>query len=172
MAARLRLANRSQTSTVDLLSGALKVGNEWKSRTPAIRQKYNNIPFGSQAEFVEMSKVTETFQLFGEGTDTALIAADDAIQDVIEETRLWHADGLRNESWWLENNTANENARRALIFNMSLQDVSMPGVNHFLSCQAMRRQLSLVRHPLWENTSSSTLNFTARILPLPRPLCH
>jgi len=158
MAKRLRLANRSQSSTVDLLSGTLKIDNRYEGKTPKIIQKYNDSRYGSIADFVKLARVKESFGLSGFGTDTALIAAEDLIEDVAEEVRLWHDDELQDESWWLEFNTANESAKRALIYEMTMRDKRLPGINAFLDCGGMRRQLDIVRHPLWETPTAVTIS--------------
>jgi len=122
MAAVFRLANVDQTTTVDLLNGALKLRyNSFAPRTPAFQNQYTHVRFGAQQHFQYYGVQVETFDVFAQDTLANVIAAIYAIEQMLEKVRLWHEDPLRYESVWLEWNSNGESPKRSLIFEGSIQ---------------------------------------------------
>jgi hypothetical protein len=105
----LRLANRTQTTAVDLLNGNLKlVAGSWHSRTAPPMGTYTHVPYGAQPAFAYYEPVVETLDLAGCGTAVALIAAINDLEDLLTAARRWHAGDLEPESSWLETNADGE----------------------------------------------------------------
>ena len=157
MAAVLRLANVGQTTTVDLLGGALKLrAGGWQTRTPTQENQVQASRFGATASFQHYNMVTETFDLMGQGSNAALRTAINALEALQEQTRRWHSDPLVDESVWLEWNTDGENAKRSLIYEIGLQYPASRGVTPLLPFGALAVQLAVTRHPLWENVTADT----------------
>jgi hypothetical protein len=157
MAAVLRLANVGQTTTVDLLGSALKLrAGRWGTRTPAQESQWQYAPFGAAASFQRYSPIVETFELTGQGSGATLLAAVGALEAFQEKARRWHNDPLADESVWLEWHAAGENTKRSLVYDLGVQYPASLGMAPLMPFGALAAQLTITRHPLWENVDTDT----------------
>jgi len=150
-----RLANEDQSSTIDLLSGTLKLRDQqWTTRTPALNLGYTHTPFGAQPQFNYLEPVVETIGLVAQASVSSVLSAVNEIESALESVRRYFADPLYDESWWLEWNLDGESAKRSLLYRGNLQFPTGVGYGPFAPDGFVAR-LSLTRHPLWESPSES-----------------
>jgi hypothetical protein len=153
-----RLADYAQTAgtIVDLHAGTLKLEAEsWSSRTAPMEGSYRYTKFGAQPKFDHLGVMVENFGLIGDDTVANLITGHNNIMAVIEKARLYHEDPLQSESWWLEANANGESAKRALLYEGSLQALTGVGLDPLMATKKLRLGCSLSRHPLWESTAKT-----------------
>ena len=156
MATVLRLANENGSTEVDLYSGTFKV-DDWITYTPDAEGTFKHVPYGAQPSFEQYGINVELMALAtSSGTSVStIIAGQQAIFEALEGARRFHDDPHEYMSWWLEANADGETTRRSLLYKGSMQMLSKP-VNPLLTCNAARAQLSLSRHPFWENDYHTT----------------
>jgi hypothetical protein len=155
-----RLADYAQTAgtIVDLHAGTLKLEAEsWSSRTAPMEGSYKYTKFGAQPKFDHLGVMVENFGLIGDDTVANLITGHNKIMAVIEKARLYHEDPLQSESWWLEANANGESAKRALLYEGSLQALTGVGLDPLMATKKLRLGCSLSRHPLWESTAKTEI---------------
>ena len=162
MANVLRLANADQSETIDLMSGTLKLADQgWTTSSTRQVGTYAYSTYGAVWEFSNYDPVIETFELIGDDTDANLRTAFGEIADVLDRARRFHIKPLSTvtsaaggpESWWLEWNIDGEPAKRALIYEGSMDVLQGCGHSPFLQQDAVLARLSLLRHPFWEEIS-------------------
>jgi len=159
MADVLRLADISQGTTVDLLSGTMQlIDNTWMTQTPGEEYDYNKVPFGAVPSFKNFSAVQETMDLLGNDTSVNVRSGVNSIEDVLEGARLYHSNELHETSYWLEWNADGESAKRSLLYTGAMQYPLSVGVNQFLPNNRLVGRLTMTRHPLWETTTATTIS--------------
>ncbi len=160
MARVLRLTDSNGTTTVDLLAGTLHLqSTSWSTRTPPVNGEYRHSEFGAQPVFKNYGVVTEQMYLVGEDTPENLVAAVSAVEELLEQARLYHRDPTRSNAVWLEWGTDGEatasnaygKTKRALIYEGSVRMAAGIGVSPMMQHQVLRVQLTLSRHPVWED---------------------
>ena len=159
MATVFRLADYAQTAgtIVDLHAGTLKLEAEsWSTRTAPMEGNYKHTKFGAQPQFDHLGVMVENFGLIGDDTVANLITGHNNIMAVLEKARLYHEDPLQSNSWWLEANANGESAKRALLYEGSLQALTGVGLDPLMATKKLRLGCSLSRHPLWETVTPTT----------------
>lgn len=158
MANVLRLADVSQGTTVDLLAGTMQLlDGTWMTSGAGEAYDYTNTPYGAIPAFKNFDNVVETMDLLGNAASATIRAGTDAIEDILEGARLYHSNDLYDTSYWLEWNANGESAKRSLIYSGKLQYPLSTGVNQFIPHSRLLARLAIVRHPLWENTTATTI---------------
>ena len=105
MAQVLSITNAAGGTEYNFLTGALKPRlNTWRIR-PGRGETY-----------------IETMELVGHTTDTGIMAATQSITEVAEKARLYHLD-LEKDSIFFAQNTTDETAKRALVYDMTLAPI-------------------------------------------------
>lgn len=115
-----------------------------------------NGPFGSQVEFSHYEPITETFGLIARAAEATRIAAVRDMQAAFEGARRYHFDAVEDNSWWMEANADTESVRRTLLYDGTLQVQTGIGYDSLLDCGASAVQVTMTRHPFWENVAEST----------------
>lgn len=147
MAERLRLANLDQTTTVDLLSGTLKLKNAtWETQSPSP----NAAP----------GRVQETMDVQGTDTVANLLAGVKAVEDVLAGASLFDKDPVQYTSWWLEWNANGESEKRTLLYGGALRVLAQSRLNPMMTDGHILARLGLSRHALWENASATSISTT------------
>jgi len=155
MAARFRLADISQSTLVDLLSGTMKLQyNSWSTRDPAMEGEPPRGRYGGPFVFQRFSPVEEQMTLLGSDTVGNLITGINAISAILEGVRLYNDDPAKGVSYWLEVNADGESPRRALIGGGGASTPTGIGMTPLLEKSKARQQLTLLRHPLWESVTA------------------
>lgn len=157
MARVLRIADVTQTDTIDLLAGTWALEQRsWTTRGPS----------------PNLDLISETVNLIASSNDLTIADAAAEIDERLEKVRLFHADPNNNVSYWLETNTADEQARRALLYNGSTAIGTGIGYGPLFEQDTGVLSLAVDRHPLWESptstsitTSALTINGSAASLP-------
>lgn len=138
MAIRLRIANLAQSTTFDIWTGVFKLrGGGWQTRRAGER-------------------VVETFNLVAEGTDSAIIAAENTFEDLMDLCEKFHGDTLRSVSIWLEANATSETARRSLVYAGELVPAMFANLTPLLGKSGAFYQMALTRHAAWEGVTAGT----------------
>lgn len=150
----LRLATADYTYTagrVDLRSGIyrLKRGG-WQPKV-------------TTSQPPPVTPIAETIDLIAEEPASQLAIGERLINGTLEEAREWFKDPLRFSSRWLEWHSHGETeaagglpGKRALIYDGQLA-LNMPdGFDGGFVNGAAYARLTLLRHPLWENTIYGT----------------
>lgn len=146
MARVLRIADVTQTDTIDLLAGTWALEQRsWTTMGPS----------------PNLDLINETVSLIASSDDLTIADAAAEIDERLEKVRRFHADPSQNISYWLETNTADEQARRALLYNGSTVIGTGIGYGPLFEQDTGVLSLSLSRHPLWEATSSATFSTSA-----------
>lgn len=137
MAKVLRLANKAQSTTADILSGYLAF-SEW---------------FTSPGDAV----TSESFLLAARGSDANIIGAANNISELASKAVDFHSDPLEEESIWFEAKATDETAKRSLIYDIDLQPVQDGAfAAQLLGKSGAYYTLDIQRHPAWENVAAST----------------
>lgn len=103
--------------------------------------------------------IAETIELIGEGSAADLATGERLINGTLEEAREWFKDPLRFSSRWLEWQSDGEAeaagglpGKRALLYDGQMA-LNMPdGFDGGFVDGAAYARLTMLRHPLWENT--------------------
>jgi hypothetical protein len=98
----------------------------------------------------------ETFQLIAEGVDSAIITAENSLEDLFEAIEKFGIDSLRGESIWLEANADAETAKRAFLYRGELLPAMVQNISPLLGKSGAFYSLGLTRHPLWEKVAAQT----------------
>jgi hypothetical protein len=143
--------------SIDLLGGTLKLEEKsWSTLTATPQIAYDYLPFAAQAAFENYDVVTETFNLIGSGTVSALTTAIVDLEEAFEDTRLAHAGEVGAEPWWLVWHADGEESKRALLYGGAMKFPTSTGVNPLLEYQLVKVQVTLIRAPLWESIDGAT----------------
>ena len=166
MAATLKLQTLDTNTYVDLLAGTLKIeGHHWTTRTAAPEGDYTHVPYGAQPAFDHYPPVVETIDLAGKDTGANLTAAIAALDSLLATARRWHTNNYTQNSVWLWHAATGETAaRRALVYEGSLQLLAAHGLDPMLDNAAVSLRLTLTRHPFWEPVTSTTQTTSAYTL--------
>lgn len=174
MADILKLALTDHTATgskIDLLNGTIKLRRGgWQPKIATPKQSYQAGWYGAQAAFEQFDPVLETLDLLGDDTVANLIAADRALQAMLDRARTWAMDPVQEQALWLEWSTDSEPgagtyaAKRAMIYGGTLQ-MSQPDQlrGGFLNGQYYAT-LALSRHPFWENITAKEITGSSKSL--------
>lgn len=159
MAAILRLITNDGLVYADLLNGVLKLrAGLWATRAAVAEGEFKPAGYGAQFEFKQYGTLSESFELFGEGTVSALRTACYKIDQLLEIARRWHLGQEFTNCVWLEWAGEGENARRALIYNGALEISSTLGASPLQESGYLNARLTLTRHPFWEASAGEWLN--------------
>lgn len=166
MAATLKLQTLDTNTSIDLLAGTLKIeGHHWTTRTAAPEGDYTHVPYGAQPAFDHYPPVVETIDLAGKDTGANLTAAIAALDSLLATARRWHTNNYTQNSVWLWHAATGETAaRRALVYEGSLQLLAAHGLDPMLDNAAVSLRLTLTRHPFWEPVTSTTQTTSAYTL--------
>lgn len=135
MAIILRTERADGTYTLNLWNGVFRVRG-WQSR-----------PAGE--------RVIETFDLLAEGTDAAIIAAENQLADHLYEAEMFHRDPLRKLGVQLRAQANNEvGSRTALIYRGDFVPAMQQTITPLLGKSGSFYQLALERHGAWETTTT------------------
>jgi len=150
MATLIRIANKSQTDTYDLISGTYKLvdgTNVWPLQTASNGRK----------------NIKEQLLLVGDADpSTVLIPSTTDLEKILWKAEQWHSDPFLDESYWLEWNVDGESAKRALIMpEWALSRVIKHGINPLMNQGELNVQrLIFNRHPLNESVAASSASNT------------
>lgn len=144
---------------LDILGGTLQVKSaSWAPASAGPSGTYKHDLFGSQFTFERYGTVTETMELVGVATAADIRTALTTLSQLAEQCRRWHSDPLEDNAVWLYWQADSESAaRRALLYAITIQFASTPGLNPLLDKSGIHIRLTLTRHPLWEIEATSTL---------------
>jgi len=158
MAATLTLQTLDTNTSINLLTGVLKyVPDSWATRTAPPVGEYAHEAYGAQPIFSHYPPMVETFDLAGQDTGANLIAAIAALGSLLATARRWHLNNYTQNSVWLHHAaTAETAARRALIYEGSLQILAAHGLDPLLDNATVSLRINLTRHPLWEPLTTTT----------------
>lgn len=134
MAIIVRTERADGTYTLNLWNSVFRI-RSWQSRAAGER-------------------VFETFNLVAEGTDAAIIAAENQLSDHLYEAELFHRDPLRKLGILLRVQAESEaSSRTALIYRGELAPMMQQNITPMLGRSGAFYQLTLERH-VWETTST------------------
>jgi hypothetical protein len=161
MAQQLRLENRAQTTTLDLLSGTFKMRpGGWRTATAdqiLIKQPQG---YGARQRSEGFRTEIETIDLIAKGTDAAIRTAFNSLDDFKEKARLYHDDTFEDESVFLAWQSEGETVgKRALIYSIDYRVEARGTMTPLLGEGAVRVRLAVERHGLWER--ATTLQLTS-----------
>lgn len=139
MAVEFRLSNKAQSSTYSFLTGNLR---------PADRTTTAN---GD-------GWVTETMTLVGRTTDANILAAVNMIDELAEKCELWWSDTTYTASIWLEENAADETAKRALVQSITLAPITEGWFTPELGKVGAKYVCVIVRSAAWEVVTGPMTN--------------
>lgn len=135
MAKVLRLANKAQDTTENLIGGPLKlIDGSWRT-----------VPGDEDTD--------EVMELVAEGSDSTVIGAVNDVDELLRNSRLYFDDAVNIDSVWLEANATSETAKRSLVYDGEIVQLAqtqkaplLDGVSNFYT-------LYLTRHKLWEDVA-------------------
>lgn len=102
---------------------------------------------------------TEVIGLVGQGTDAAIMASVQVIDELTDQARqYWNAaEAPWRSPVWFEYNAATETAKRALVSEITLQPVVVGQYTPLLGKAAAFYQLTVTRSTIWEDSASAAL---------------
>lgn len=139
MALTIRLANRLQTETIDLLD-VFKVQHS-RYVEGELRDNGRNV-----------LTAVDTLTLFSNAGRTAIREEMAIVEKFLREAILWHPDKVRQDSKWIELNTKGEGPRRGVVYGYSATRPGNAVVNLFMENDALRVVMAVERGE-WENTN-------------------
>jgi len=136
MALTLYIERVDSSTQLEIRSGTFKF-RDWQSRQAGNRK-------------------TETLQLVAGGLDSAIVAAENTLADLLYEAKKFHEDPHRHLSVWMTSGTNAETpGRRTLLYRGELVPQLVKNISgQMLSARGGAfYQLVLERHPAWESIS-------------------
>jgi len=159
MANALYLQEGDSGTTVSLITGTLKLRmGTWQMSTPDPVGEWKEQSYGPAYSFRSYGRLIETFDLVAKDTAANIRTGVKAIEDMLEKARLWHTRKMLKNPIWLVMQGEGESLRRSLVYGGALRFSGIGGSSPLLEGSAVNAQLTLQRHPLWENTSWTTYN--------------
>lgn len=138
MAQVFRLANKTQTSTYNFLTGNLKPAD--MIRTPNGDGWY-----------------TTTMTLVARTTDANIISAVNTIDELAEANALFWEDQHRTESIWLEESATDETTKRSLIQSIELTPLQVGWFSTMLNKTGALYSLTIIHSAAWENVTGGSV---------------
>ncbi|MBN1535184.1 MAG: hypothetical protein JW908_00525 [Anaerolineales bacterium] len=141
MAIVLRLANYAQTITYNLLTGDLyALMDTWST------------------DFGDMGEMVETITLAARGeTDSAIMTAAQTLTELQDNCIDFWGDKLNNKSVWWEEKTADETAKRALIYSIDLLPLQKSKYTKLLGGSTAFFKLTVIHDAIYEDVSETTV---------------